>query len=265
MTANLLNIVESIILSEATRNEILALIKKDFDTCSKKYFKSKVGKYPYPTFKIQAGLRRRGGDYTPSNNTIRIDLDKTIDPSVRKSIIYHETIHYFQTKGGTDFKRDEFKASGYHGDDFKRAMRRINKGEGNEIVKITTSWDDHRIKKAGKDFYVYIIEGKNTIYAGWSPTLNKTILNFLAEEMRINYEIRHTTSIKIDPYNRAYYFKTDYINFKKCAQIRTPKNPMMSFYDTPDKQKIIKQRLRQVPLKNRIDINFNTEISTIET
>lgn len=264
MILNLSNIVNNILLNEVKRSEILALIEKDFITCSKKYFKREFGKYQYPNFKIQAGLRNRGGDYTLSTNTIRIDLDKVIDPVVRKSIIYHETIHYYLTKGGTVLGRPEDRASGYHGDDFKRAMRRINRGEGKELVKITTSWDDHTVKKAGKDFYVYVIEGETTIYAAWTARLNKTVLNFIAKEMRDNYILRKNTSLKVKAYNRAYFFKTNYIDFKKCVQIRTPKNPMMSFYDTPEKQKIIKQRLRQVPLKNRIDINFSTEMSTTE-
>ena len=141
-------------------------MKQHFGDVSKKYFSDLKGKYPKPSFRIVSNLQHAGA-YIPDKNEFVINADFANDEWTLKSVMYHESIHYYQIQQ-FGFNRILFKLHGYHDDYFFDMAKKINTGE-NDPKLVTKTGEYKSIKsKSAKKFWVYIMLKDDKIYAYWS-------------------------------------------------------------------------------------------------
>lgn len=195
-------------LLEIKRSEVIALMKKYFDDCSKRYFADQAGNYPYPKFILKTNLRTIGA-YSPQINKFWINADFAQDKELIKSTMYHETIHYYQTKGGKNFSKLMFKLNGYHDDYFTKMMNKINAGEGEKLVTVKGSYSSIKGGKAVKPFWVYVLRRGTEYKMVWAPTKNP---KFIERWKRI---------FDYYKYDEAFMFQTNTIIFKENPRAKT--------------------------------------------
>jgi len=193
---------------ENKKEQIKKVMKKYFDDCSKKYFSDVKGKYSYPSFNVKPNLRHAGA-YSPQRNQFTMNLDFSQDLENLKSTMYHETIHYYQTKGGQEFSKMMHKLHGYHDDYFKEKMKKINAGEGKELVSIIGTFQTIKSGKAAKPYYVYVLQKNKDYMMSWSPT---RIPGFIDRWKRVKDYYK---------YDNAFVFQTDNVKFKENPRAKT--------------------------------------------
>jgi len=189
------------LLLEIKKEEITSLMKKHFNDCSKKYFKNEAGKYNYPKFIVKPSLKHIGA-YSPQPNRFILNLDFAQENETLKSTMYHETIHYYQTKGGKQFSKMMFKIHGYHDDYFKQKMNQINAGEG-KLVDIVGTFKSIKSGEAAKPFWVYVLKRGKEYSMTWSPTKNE------------KYIQRWKRILDYHKYDEGFVFQTGTIIFKE--------------------------------------------------
>lgn len=212
-TTNIQSIIheEVVQLLEKTKIELVTLMARYFHDCSKKYFSEDYKKYPLPKFKVRMNLKQ-AGTYSPGTNTITLNADFANDDFGIKSTVYHETIHYYQGfvvgfKRGQDHK-------GY----FIDKMNEINKGEGTDLVTISTTYKKLNPNSSFKQFYVYVLDGGNTIYVSWSPTENFKYIETMNKIVQSSQ----------NSYNNGFYFPTNNVTFKRFVRASNTQRLTMS-------------------------------------
>lgn len=190
------------LLVEIKKAEIIILMKKYFDDCSRKYFNDEYKKYVYPKFVVKPNIKHAGA-YIPQQNNFVLNLDFANDMDTLKSTMYHETIHYYQTKAGKSFSRILFKLHGYHDDYFKEMMKKINSSEGSNFISIVANYKMVKGGKSVKLFWVYVLKRGNLYKMTWSPTRNE---KFIERWKRI---------LDYYKYDEGFIFQTGTLIFKE--------------------------------------------------
>lgn len=155
------------ILISRTNAASLQAIKRLYRECSKRYF-PEYANAPLPGFKIKYHPKRAGW-WNPNDRTLYINPDVATDPEMLREVVFHEAIHvYDDIMNGVKSDRMHKLTNGGHGQFFLQHMKRINQGEGQELVKVETH--QSLIKKAHKPFYVYYTynEKGNRIHVFWA-------------------------------------------------------------------------------------------------
>lgn len=195
------------ILHEAKWDNVKSLMHKHFTECSQKYFPQYTGKLTPPEFEIKVHGKNAGwflpyyNRQIPDRSKIGINPDFIGDADMFKGIMYHETIHYFQyhTYSYPDFVRAHNKG---HDGFFIEMMKKINAGEGKELVTITQ--ETNSIDKAlTGEFWVYGIKTRKGLYAfAHTKRENPAAINYL------------TKLVKSGLYEDGFVFKTDTYRYK---------------------------------------------------
>lgn len=212
------------LLNEISYSSIKEQMKQFFIDCSKKYFSDLYGKFPMPKFTSKQHTKRAGWF---SSDTNEIGCIPELGDEL-KSIMYHETIHYYQFH--TYSKIDWWQVkNGGHDDFFLLKMKEINNTEGSNLVNVYQ--DFNKILKTTKPIYVYGIVTSQGDYAYvWTPTPNSKIENWL-------------TNVAKPKYKGIFMFTTDDFYFKTTQQRYSGKGMKLGIVNNPEKIKYIQSQM----------------------
>jgi hypothetical protein len=185
------------ILQEMSRGDAHSRLTSHFLDCSRKYFSQYTGKFPAPKILIKPNMGggRKSGEFNPNNNSITINADTALGEISSKATMYHETIHYFiyHLYGGRSW---EYMYKAGHGPTFVEWMNKINAGEGEEVVSISTTITKR--SKAEKPYTVLVmLTPDGEMSSAWYSSPQPQLLPQLSEKK------------KKGRYKAIYFFETD--------------------------------------------------------
>lgn len=213
------------LLKEETKKNIVHQAYYYYIEFSKKYFLNlyeKFGKRYPPRFKVVLNIKH-AGIYFPLENEIHLNYDFVNSIDELKSIVYHETLHYYLVR--------EYRYYG-HGEMFVQWMKEINRKEGKEVITISTTYNKISSNLSVKEYYVFILNNTDTeISWAWSPTIKQRYID------DVSY------SIFVRNYKNSCWFKTSNIIYKSGIRYTGGKFGTLIKNDKPDVFKNIKKSI----------------------
>lgn len=200
-------------LKEAKWDVTISQVKKDFEDCCRKYFSEYSNKIPPCSFFIKGDASRAGyflctyeGE-TSENHQIIINRDVVSDRGGLRSIVYHETIHFWQS---IIYSRYQYKLSarnGGHDTFFHKKMEEMNQIEGAGFISVL--YPKAEITTTANPFYTYVLKSSQGYYAA-------------CYTLRLDQKLIETFRrlLKTGRYSEAMWFKTNqykYLTTKKST------------------------------------------------
>ncbi len=192
-------------LKEAKWDVTISQVKKDFEDCCRKYFSEYPNKIPPCSFFIKGHASRAGyflctyeGE-TSENHQIVINRDVVSNREGLRSVVYHETIHFWQS---ILYSRFQYKhmTNGGHDAFFRKKMEEMNQIEGAGFISVL--YPRNQLTTTATFFYAYVLK---TLQGEWVACYTGRLDQKLIETFQ--------RLLKTGNYLDAMWFKTNNYNY----------------------------------------------------